>query len=106
MNVKNEKIQTPNEWRTQEKHWYSYFRYGFNWLRLPSRNGQRQPIALNRTDWTRGNSCSDSLSAITGGIIEQLINEVETELATTETRANQLRDKIQLLKTLGASLDK
>ncbi|HYW20314.1 MAG TPA: hypothetical protein VE956_13590 [Nodularia sp. (in: cyanobacteria)] len=106
MSLTNEEVKTPRERGNKEK-----YQCGSNANRIigTGRAGcicECQPLSFNRDDWERGSASCDVITSITGGILEQLILEANDDLAGSEARVNQLQDRINLLKSLKASLDK
>jgi hypothetical protein len=106
MRLINEKGETSHQWGNQKErgnrtHRHRAIRFGF-----PSSDSQRKPITSYRDDRTGGHSCSTAIGAITGGILEQLILEVKEDIANSEARVDQLHDRMELLTSLKASLEK
>lgn len=102
----NEKSKTSYQRRNQEKCRNSFNRHRAIRIRLSSSHSQREPLTSYRDDRTGGYSCSTAIGAITGGILEQLISEVKEDIANSEARVDQLRDRMELLTSLKASLEK
>ncbi|WP_168540606.1 hypothetical protein [Anabaena sp. UHCC 0253] len=105
MRLINEKVKTPGERGNQEKYQCRRNRNCDRRTGCNGRNGERQSVTSNRDDRTGGTSSGDVITAITGGILEQLILESKDELTNSEARVNQLHDRIKLLESLKASLD-
>lgn len=106
MRTFDEEIQTSGERRNQAQHQRWGNRNGNIRIRLFSSSSQRKSITSYRDDRAGGYSCSTAIGAITGGILEQLILEVKEDIANSEARVDQLRDRMELLTSLKASLEK
>ena len=102
----NEEVKTQRERGNQAEYWCSGNGNCISRTGCNGRNSECQSLPPDRDDRTRGTSGGDVITAITGGILEQLILESEDELTNSEARVDQLRDRIQLLKSLKASLEK
>lgn len=105
MKVIDEKSQAQRERGTQKECGYRADRDCVVRIGFSSSNSECQPFTSNRDDRTGGTSSGDVITAITGGILEQLILESKEELTNSEARVNQLHDRIKLLESLKASLD-
>ena len=101
----NEKIEAQGERGDKEKYQRRSNGNRYSRIRCNGRNSKCQSFTPNRDDRTGGTSGGDVITAITGGILEQLILESKDELTNSEARVNQLHDRIKLLESLQASLD-
>jgi hypothetical protein len=106
MRLINEKGETSHQRGNQKERGNRTHRHRSIRIRLSSSHSQREPLTSYRDDRTGGYSCSTAIGAITGGILEQLISEVKEDIANSEARVDQLRDRMELLTSLKASLEK
>ncbi|MEA5531789.1 hypothetical protein VB638_19820 [Dolichospermum sp. UHCC 0684] len=106
MRLINEKGETSHQRGNQKERGNRTHRRRSIRIRLSSCDSQRQPLTFCRDDRTGGYSCSTAIGTITGGILEQLILEVKEDIANSEARVDRLRDRMELLTSLKASLEK
>jgi hypothetical protein len=98
------KIQTPRTWTDKEKRRTSAYTGCVKRFGQDGRANECQPLAPSRDDRAGGNSCITPGEIFTGGIIQQLIDDINSELKALNDRQDVLSSRLSLLTQLLNSL--
>lgn len=101
----NAKDETQGARGDQKASWDSFNPNSSQGNRCTSRGIGYQSLGVNRANWERCNTTIES-GCNPGGIVVQLIEETEQELAEHEVKGIKLRDRLQNLRLLLKQLER